>query len=221
MSLGPKLKYTILAKLPTVVVVLAFLVITYVAPALGEVACYDVSNLLFYEFGQSSCPFCTKLHEFFKQEFPQNTFFCEIDKYRECELAFMDFILSMTINVTGTRVPVPQTLVTKKVNNDYYLVAIVIGAVLDKPFWLQFACREPTSEVPVYYGPNLIGVLFIDELGGTKSVNRYMVFPSNGGLAAFQLLVGVLPLIGIIGGYLAYAYIKHTKKGVKKSKALR
>ncbi|MEM4481642.1 MAG: hypothetical protein QXK88_00405 [Desulfurococcaceae archaeon] len=191
------------------------IILILIPNAIVDAQCYVNSSILFYEYGQSSCPHCTKQHDLFVREFPRNNFFCEIDKYRECESAFAEFALSVTINVTGVPVPVPQTLVVKTVDNEYNLIAVVIGAVTDKSFWIQLSCREPSNEVPIYYGTNQVGSLYINETLFASLLKKLIVFPlspSSGSSAIFiQALLIAAILIGGIGGYVAYIYLRRGK----------
>lgn len=151
---------------------------------------------LLYMYGESTCPFCNRLHQFFQQNFPESSYyFCVIDKYRECYEKFVDFASEMT-KFSG----VPQTIVVKGSS----IVAIVIGADTNKSFWLQLACSQPSTEIPVYSGEQVVFTIRVNTTDHSKLISKYLVYPGKEDLASLTTIIVVVIVVVAVAGYLVY-----------------
>ncbi|MEM0114398.1 MAG: hypothetical protein QW039_01865 [Fervidicoccaceae archaeon] len=124
---------------------LALPIVTLAAPAVP-------SEVTFYEFGQSTCPHCTALLNLFAQNFPNNTYFCDIATSQSCLVRFYSWT-----NFSGFPLSVPQTFV---IYNNTYILGIVLGEVENVTFWSNIANSKPSeTQFPVYIGDTLWGYI--------------------------------------------------------------
>jgi len=87
---------------------------------------------------------------------------------------------------------VPVTVVVK---NQTHIVSIVVGAVTDKNFWLNLACRELDGKIYFYQGTDLVAVI------GEESTQENNI-PG-------ELVAGIVAIcipIAAVGGYYLYKY---------------
>lgn len=188
--------------------------------------CLSGNNIVFYAYGETTCPHCKRLHDFFDATFKHNYVFCYIDKYSECYSNLGKFILDI-VKLPGAQSVqsvlgyIPQTYILK---NNTYLLGIVIGAVADESFWLNLACREPSSEIPVYEGTSQVGVVEANTTLQSELVQKILAYipPVETQGIPSELVLGVIViaiLVVSIGGYLTYTRIssKKTSKPVKKT----
>jgi len=188
--------------------------------------CLSSNNIVFYAYGETTCPHCKKLHDFFDTTFKHNYVFCYIDKYSECYNNLGKFILDI-VKLPGAQSVqsvlgyIPQTYILK---NNTYLLGIVIGAVTDENFWLNLTCREPTSEIPVYEGTTQVGIIEANTTLQSELVQKILSYipPVETQGIPSELVLGVIVIAILavsIGGYLTYTRIssKKTSKPVKKT----
>jgi len=188
--------------------------------------CLSNNNVIFYAYGESTCPHCRNLHDFFDTTFKHNYIFCYIDKYSECYRNLGKSILDIAKlpgaqSIQSVLGYVPQTYILK---NNTYLLGIVIGEVKDEAFWLNLACREPSSEIPVYHGMSQVGVIEANTTLQGEIVQEILSYipPAETTGIPSELVLGIIVIAVLtvsIGGYLAYTHIssKKTSKYVKRS----
>ena len=137
------------------------------------------SDVLFYVYGMSTCPHCRVLHDFLRENYPNNFFFCDVYTSTECRDYFAKYL-----EATGLPGYVPQTIVVKNMS---YVLAIVIGEVTNTAFFDSLTKLEPSLEVPLYEGTALVGYLRLVNM----SVHRLLIQllyipPSPGGQQSTQ-----------------------------------
>jgi len=121
------------------------------------------NDVIFYEMGESTCPHCSALHNLFVQNFPNNTYFCDIATSQDCLVRFYSWI-----NISSFPLSVPQTFV---VYNRTYILAIVIGEVENVTFWTNLANSAPNeTRFPVYYGDQLAGYI-----NANQTIQQYII----------------------------------------------
>ena len=211
------LRYYIIILLVTTVILADHVVVTMGESSAASEAC--LNDTLFYAYGLSTCPHCRSLHDFFDSEFKENYVFCYLDKNATCSENFNSLVSKISKMPGYDRVSrllayVPLTVVSR---NNTEIVAIVVGAVTDRAFWLNLACREPDEKILFYSGTDLVAVL------GEQ--------PDTGGMPS-ELVIGItalsLPVV-IIGGYYLYTHLflkesterKTPVKGTSRKKKLK
>lgn len=189
------LRYYIILLLVTTVILANHVVVTMGESSAVSEAC--LNDTLFYAYGVSTCPHCKRLHGFFDLEFKENYVFCYFDENATCSENFKSLVSKISKMPGYDRVSrllayVPLTVVTK---NNTETVAIVVGEVTDRVFWLNLACREPDGKILFYSGTKLVAVLGEQQnIGGMPS----------------ELVIGITALsllVIVIGGYYLYTHL--------------
>ncbi|MEM0004309.1 MAG: hypothetical protein QXE10_04035 [Desulfurococcaceae archaeon] len=181
-----------------------------------------LNGVLFYIFGESTCPYCKLQHDFFQQNYPASVhYFCIIDKYGDCYNKFIQFVRDELIskaNMDTSKIGVPLTIVVKNYGGNKSIVAVVIGAITDKNFWLQLACSQPGENIPVYLMTQQAYFIPVNQTTNGELVNEYIVFPyppstnNSGGSSTDAVFLTTLVIVGIlvlsITGYMLYSYLR-------------
>ncbi|MEM0246324.1 MAG: hypothetical protein QXW53_01250 [Desulfurococcaceae archaeon] len=182
-----------------------------------------LSNVLFYMYGQTTCPHCSSQDNFFKQYFPHNYFYCPIDKYRECYDAasrFVSFLASKGVPLDIAR-SIPQIVALKNDTDSPSILAVVVGELRERSFWLQLACSAPSTVIPVYVSTGSSGspiaMIDVNTMNHSGLINNYIVFPTTHSEALNSQTLGVIVVVIVltvtIGGYTIYA---RTRRRVKR-----
>jgi len=178
--------------------------------------CSDcLSNVEFYEIGETTCPYCNALKDFFQAEFCNNYYFCPIDTNADCYRVALDFFRNELIGKAGLSVNdigVPTTLVIKRNMSGNYLLAVVIGAIKERSFWTTLACSEPSSSIPIYFGDVKKYDLPLSPTEHSAFINKYIIYPvprptsSNKG-SQDTLIIGIASILMIVAGLSAYTIL--------------
>ncbi|MEM4717851.1 MAG: thioredoxin family protein [Desulfurococcaceae archaeon] len=159
-----------------------------------------LENTNFYMFGASWCPHCKNLDRFFTNEFPESHYFCVIDKIRECYERFTS--LSNDFKLGGY---VPITIVVK---DSRYILAIVIGEVVDKEFWLNLTCLTPSESIPVYTGTDEVFRVSLNTTDHGEYIRKYIIYPQSvnpGFLSEYIATIAIMAIVLLsVFGYLVY-----------------
>jgi len=133
--------------------------ITQTYPAILHCESDELQDILFYMYGLTTCPHCRALDSFFNQTFPNKYVKCWVDLDSTCYSNLMNLYQVMVKNysVSADFLGVPTTLVIKMGSNGNTTLAIVIGEVKNKDFWLQLAKLEPSSSPRIYIGEKPFG----------------------------------------------------------------
>ncbi|MET1102277.1 MAG: hypothetical protein ABWW69_07380 [Pyrodictiaceae archaeon] len=142
-----------------IMIILCAMLSSYSSPAMSvkiseDANARDSVRVFFYILGESTCPYCSALKEFFAKYFEKNYCFCDIRVNKNCTKA-----LFLVIKILGTPPAVPQTIVL--VNGS--VVAVVIGLVEDKNFWISIAEKSEPGKVIVFNGMSIARKLHIKE----------------------------------------------------------
>lgn len=176
-----------------------------------------LSGVLFYMYGQTTCPHCSSQDDFFKQNFPNNYFYCPIDKYQECYNAasqFASFLANkgVPLNIaTG----IPQIIVVKNDTGSPSILAVVIGELRERSFWLQIACSTPDTKIPVYASAGSSGFIIaeinVNTTNHSELIGNYVVFPKTPSEEFNSQILGVVIVIAVlaitIGSYTIYVHV--------------
>ncbi|MCC6054730.1 MAG: hypothetical protein LM589_05390 [Thermosphaera sp.] len=133
--------------------------ITQIYPAILHCESDELQDILFYMYGLTTCPHCRALDSFFNQTFPNKYVKCWVDLDSTCYSNLVNLYRDMVKNysVPEELLGVPTTLVIKMGSNGNTTLAIVIGEVKNKDFWLQLTKLEPSPAPRIYIGEKLFG----------------------------------------------------------------
>jgi len=181
-----------------------------------------LSDVVFYTYASTGCPHCARLHSFFDStEFKDKCIFCYGEKHSECLFNYYSFSqealkLPSSGNVNSVidpySLPVPFTIVIK---NKTYILGIVVGEALDRDFWVNLACREPSDEIPLYAGTRQVGSLRANVTEQSNLAQLVLSFTppeysiNQPGIPG-ELVVGVIAIgvpVAVIGVYYLYTHI--------------
>jgi len=147
-----------------VAVQLAFIAVSATAASIPK-------EITFYEMGESTCPHCAALLNLFAQNFPNNTYFCDIATNQACLVRFYSWT-----NFSSFPPSVPQTFV---LYNKTYILAIVVGEVDNVTFWTNIANSTPSeSQFPVYVGQQLWGYINATQVAQQYIIDTFL-YPSQ------------------------------------------
>ena len=194
-----------------------------------KAACLE--DTVFYTYGLTTCPHCRKLHDFYdNSEFKDSYVFCYIDEHSECSSNYRALVhriynLTSSSEIQSHLAYVPFTVILK---NNTYILGIVVGSVLDRDFWFNLACKEPSSEIPVYSGRSEIGVLVANTTIQEELAQLILSFiPPKDTVketgAPGEILVGIIAIgipVAAVGGYYLYTSIisKKTRKNLTRQR---
>jgi hypothetical protein len=144
-----------------------------------------------------------------------------MDKYGDCYNKFLQFVRDELISkakVDTRSIGVPLTIVVKDFGENKSIVAVVIGAITDKNFWLQVACSQPGENIPVYLMTQQAYFIPVNSTNISELVNEYIVFPyplstnNSGSSSTDAVFLTTLIIVGIlvlsITGYMLYSYLR-------------
>ncbi|MGC9115453.1 MAG: hypothetical protein ACP5HH_05565 [Fervidicoccaceae archaeon] len=180
-----------------VLLFLAFTVIELCFTTLSPLAATAVpKEVTFYELGESTCPHCVALLNTFAQNFPNNTYFCDIATNQACLVRFYSWL-----NFSSFPASVPQTFV---IYNKTYILAIVLGEVDNATFWSNIANSAPNNvQFPIYIGEQLWGYINATPVAQQYIINTFL-YPSQQTTTTTETFTSTQTSTPLPGGGISY-----------------